>query len=133
MLTSDKSLMGFVDSNSQFSDGHNQQVLTVYFCFEPEEREMMSLIEQRKHVFINQVIAHVEKYFDHSFKKNVDRVVIKQMGHAMPIPAKGYLFNEANDLRSNASLVYAGVDNGRLPLLFEAIDSGISAIDALAQ
>jgi hypothetical protein len=49
------------------------------------------------------------------------------MGHAMPIPQPGYLFKDANTNRSNPNLVYAGVDNGRLPLLFEAMDSGIMA------
>jgi hypothetical protein len=50
------------------------------------------------------------------------------MGHAMPIPQPGYLFNDANKSRGNSNLAYAGVDNGRLPLLFEAIDSGTIAV-----
>ena len=92
---------------------------------------MMSLIEERKQVFIDQALSHLEKYFDSTLKKKVEKVVIKQMGHAMPIPVQGYLFNDANEKRSNENLVYAGVDNGRLPLLFEAIDSGISASSLL--
>ena len=67
--------------------------------------------------------------FDTSFKNQVAKVIIKQMGHAMPIPSPGHLFNDGNDFRSNSNLVYAGVDNGRLPLLFEAVDSGIGAVD----
>lgn len=131
ILSDDTSLLGFVDSKAQFSNNEQNRVFTVYFCFKPEEREMMSLIEDRKHVFIAQVLSHLEKYFNKAIENQIEKVVIKQMGHAMPIPIQGYLFNDANDLRSNKNLVYAGVDNGRLPLLFEAIDSGISAIEVL--
>lgn len=128
IISADKSLLGFVDSKAQFSTAEDKRVLTVYFCFLPEEREMMSLIEARKQTFIDQTLTHLEKYFDRSLKSQIEKVVIKQMGHAMPIPKPGYLFNDGNELRSNPNLVYAGVDNGRLPLLFEAIDSGIEAV-----
>ena len=50
---------------------------------------------------------------------------INVMGHAMAIPGPGFLFNDAN--HQNTELAYAGVDNGRLPLLFEALDSGLMA------
>lgn len=127
IISDDKQLLGFVDSKAQFASSHENRVLTVYFCFKPEEREMMSLIDERKQTFVNQTLAHLEKYFDKSLRSQVQKVFIKQMGHAMPIPRQGYLFNDANENRSNPNLVYAGVDNGRLPLLFEAIDSGIEA------
>ena len=129
IISEDKSLLGFVDSSAQFSSQKEKRVLTVYYCFKPEEREMMSLIEERKQTFVDQSLSHLEKYFDTSFKNQVEKVIIKQMGHAMPIPNPGYLFNDGNDSRSNSNLVYAGVDNGRLPLLFEAVDSGIFAVD----
>ena len=100
MLITDKSWMGFTDSRSQHSTNENGQVLTAYLCFRPEEREMMSLIAQRKHRFVNQILDQLEVYFDRGLKQDVEKVVIKQMGHAMPIPGKGYLFNEANEMRS---------------------------------
>ena len=56
---------------------------------------------------------------------------MKVLGHAMPIPTVNYLLNDQNKYRSKPNLVYAGVDNGRLPLLFEAIDSGIQAVKLL--
>jgi hypothetical protein len=126
ILTDDKSLLGFVDSKAQYSTA-GQRVLTVYYCFKPEEREMMSLIEERKQTFIDQTIGHIVAYFDRKLRNQIEKVFIKQMGHAMPIPQPGYLFKDANTNRSNPNLVYAGVDNGRLPLLFEAMDSGIMA------
>ena len=49
------------------------------------------------------------------------------MGHAMPIPEKGYLFNDRNDQTQKDNFYFSGVDNGRLPLMFEALDSGIYA------
>ncbi len=131
IISNDKSLLGFVDSEAQFSDSHERRVLTVYYCFKSEERKMMSLIEERKHSFVERTLNHLEVYFGKSLKSDVEKVFIKQMGHAMPIPKPGYLFSDANDCRSNQNLVYAGVDNGRLPLLFEAVDSGIEAVGLL--
>ena len=111
IISADKSLLGFVDSKAQFSTQNDPGILTVYFCFKPEERVMMSLIEERKHTFINQTLAHLEKYFDRSLKSQIEKVIIKQMGHAMPIPKPGYLFNDGNELRSNQKLVYDGEEN----------------------
>jgi hypothetical protein len=132
ILSEDKSLLGFVDSKAQYSAQAGNRVLTVYYCFKPEERQMMSLIEERKKTFIDQTLKHLERYFGRSIKKQIEKIYIKQMGHAMPIPKPGYLFNDANEHRSNPNLVYAGVDNGRLPLLFEAVDSGLSACQLLS-
>lgn len=57
-------------------------------------------------------------------KIDVSAAFINVMGHAMPIPEPGYLFKDANT-RSKSGVLYAGVDNGRLPLLYEAVDSGV--------
>lgn len=127
IISEDKSLLGFVDSQAQYSAKADSRILTVYFCFKPEERLAMSLIEEKKQTFIEQSLKHLEQYFGRSIKNHIEKIYIKQMGHAMPIPKPGYLFRDANDHRANSNLVYAGVDNGRLPLLFEAIDSGIEA------
>ncbi len=127
MITRDISLLGFVDSKAQFSSSEERRVLSVYYCFKPEERQLMSLIEERQHSFIHQTLSYLEAYFNKSLNGQVEKIYIKQMGHAMPIPKPGHLFRDANDFRSNKNLVYAGVDNGRLPLLFEALDSGIIA------
>ena len=133
IISDDASLMGFVDSKAQHASDSKQRVLTVYFCYKPEEREAMSLMEQKKLSFIDRTIQQLELYFDRSLKNKIEKVFIKQMGHAMPIPKPGYLFNDANRNRSNPNLVYAGVDNGRLPLLYEAMDSGIMAVEELGK
>ena len=49
---------------------------------------------------------------------------IHVMGHAMSIPTPHYLFNTYPEI---GNFKFAGADTGRLPLLFEAIDSGIMA------
>jgi len=131
ILSNDPSLMGFVDSKAQYNGDTGPRVFTVYYCFKPEEREMMSLIAEKKQTFVDQTIKQLESYFNKQIKSKIEKVFIKQMGHAMPIPKPGYLFNDANVYRSNPNLVYAGVDNGRLPLLFEAMDSGIMAVKEL--
>ena len=127
IISENKALLGFVDSQAQFTGSGSNRVLTVYYCFQPEERKLMSELKSRKNDFIEQTISYLEKFSKVSLKKNIEKVFIKQMGHAMPIPKPGYLFSDANENRSNPNISYAGVDNGRLPLLFEAIDSGICA------
>ena len=52
---------------------------------------------------------------------------IRVMGHAMPVPKAGYLLKDMNEYLFSKRIKYAGVDNHRLPLLFEAIDSGLIA------
>ena len=49
----------------------------------------------------------------------------------MPVPKKGYLFNDRNEQTKKDNFLFAGVDNGRLPLMFEALDSGILAANLI--
>lgn len=131
IISKDKSLLGFVDSEAQFKPGSEKRVVTFYYCFKPEERPMMSLLSEKQDAFIDQTVSYMESYFGISLKNPIEKVFIKQMGHAMPIPSPGYLKKNINNYRKDPSIVYAGVDTGRLPLLFEAIDSGIMAVKAL--
>jgi len=43
------------------------------------------------------------------------------------------LFADKNDNRLHSNMTFAGVDNARLPLLFEAMDSGIQAAKVLGE
>ena len=79
------------------------------------------------------VIVQINNYFNQDISPLIERVFLKLMGHAMPIPKVNYLFDDQNRYRSEPGLVYAGVDNSRLPLLFEAMDSGIQAVKLLDQ
>jgi len=121
--------MGFVNSSSQFQ--HRKNVLTCYFCFQPEERNQLPKIKNNLHNFTQNTINTLNTYFDRDLNPLIEKIFIKVMGHAMPIPTVDYLFNEANDKRYYKNITFAGVDNGRLPLLFEAVDSGIMAVKHL--
>jgi len=63
----------------------------------------------------------------------IERVTIQKLGHAMPVPVPGSLFFDPNARRRHRRVVYAGVDTGRLPLLAEAIDSGLEAARTLKE
>ncbi len=127
ILSDDAALLGFVDSASQFMPDEALRVFTVYYNFRPEEREMMSQIGDRKAAFSMNAVKQVERYFNKPVRNSIEKIYIKLMGHAMPVPVPGYLFNDANGTPLYPGLAWAGVDNGRLPLLFEAVDSGVMA------
>ena len=124
-----ENFMGFVDSKSQKIN--NKHVFTCYYCFPPEEREALLQIKKEMQTFTKNTITHLNKYFSTDLSGSIDKVFIKVMGHAMPIPTTGYLFNDKNKNRLYPNLTFAGVDNGRLPLLFEAVDSGLKAVEEL--
>ncbi len=127
MLTSDSSLMGFIDSATQHRKSGQDRVLTAYYCLPPESREDLINAERNKAIIAENTIKHIGNYFDEDITPKVKAVSIKAMGHAMPMPTKGYLFDDKNQYRKNKNIAYAGVDNSRLPLLFEAVDSGLTA------
>ncbi|MFY0626034.1 MAG: FAD-dependent oxidoreductase [Reichenbachiella sp.] len=133
MLTEDASFMGFVDSATQQRKSKENRVLTAYYCLPQASRNDLLNVESNKAVIAEKTIGFATDYFGMSVDPFVKHVDIKVMGHAMPIPVSGYLFNDKNQLRKNKNIAYAGVDNGRLPLFFEAVDSGILAANIIQQ
>ncbi|UII33098.1 NAD(P)-binding protein [Fulvivirga ulvae] len=131
MLTEDESFMGFVDSRSQQPTSNGQRILSAYYCLTPSLRTDLVNVENNKMKIAEVTIRRISEYFGVSVAEHVHKVFIKAMGHAMPIPSPGYLFKDKNNIRTEKNLVFAGVDNSRLPLLFEAIDSGITAVNLL--
>ena len=122
-LGDQKEFLGFIDSSVQSSDqlkGH--RVFSGYYCLEPQNREYLTTIPENKERIALETIEKIEAVLKKRLK--VIAAYIHVMGHAMPIPQPGYLFRDANDM-TNSGMLYAGVDNGRLPLLYEAIDSGL--------
>jgi hypothetical protein len=116
---------GFIDSSVQSREAYNgKRVFSAYYCLKPENREHLVTIPDNKEFIANEAINAIEEVLDK--KIDVSAAFINVMGHAMPIPKPGYLFNDANS-KSTSGIIYAGVDNGRLPLLYEALDSGIIA------
>ncbi|MFT7036145.1 MAG: protoporphyrinogen oxidase [Cyclobacteriaceae bacterium] len=131
MITDDSSFMGFVDSGAQNSNQDKYRTLTAYYCLSVESRKDLLNVEADKYKIVESTIRHISDYFKEDIVDKVQKVFIKVMGHAIPIPGPGYLFNDKNQHRKNRNMVYAGVDNGRLPLFYEAVDSGLEAVKAL--
>ncbi len=126
--------IGFVDSEAQYLPSPEYRILTAYFCFPPALRNKMLEIEENPTSLVEATLAEIATYFEMDLKNlagHTKQAVVKIMGHAMPIPIPNYLLKDQNNARSQPNLVYAGVDNQRLPLLLEAIDSGLEAVKHL--
>lgn len=129
-LGEDSTYMGFVDSASQFSIG-GTRVFTAYYCLHPNQRSYLASIRHNEQEIARKTVETINLFFDQDVNPLVEKVFFKVLGHAMPVPKPHYLFSDKNPHRSEPNLVYAGVDNSRLPLLFEALDSGIQAVKEL--
>ncbi len=122
-LGEDPSFLGFIDSSVQDRTSLNQnRVLTAYYCLKPEDRKVLKTIPENKDRIVSETLDKIETFL--GTKLQIKQAFVKVMGHAMPIPEPGYLFQERSQ---STSLSYAGVDTGRLPLLFDALDSGLQA------
>ena len=131
MVTDQHSFLGFVDSKSQ--SGTTRRNFTCYYCFAPDQRaELQTWTEDKATMrkMANQTIAHLSTYFGEDVTDLVEHVQFKARGHAMPIPVPNYCQKEPL-LSTHPNIAYAGVDTGRLPLFFEALDSGIQAVKVL--
>jgi protoporphyrinogen oxidase len=115
------SFLGFVDSSVQHAD-NPYRIFTAYYCFDPQSRDYLTTIEAHKEKVAGETQSYIEEML--GTKISPEAAYVNLMGHAMPVPKPGYLFKDAN-YNPDAQLIYAGVDNGRLPLLFEALDSGL--------
>lgn len=128
MLGVHPNLMGFVNSETQNSES---KVLTMYMCFDPSERKKMPKILANPNTIVEEGVSFLNEYFQANCQEFINSAHIKVMGHAMPVPKKGYLFNDRNEQTKKDNFLFAGVDNGRLPLMFEALDSGILAANLI--
>ena len=130
-LTEDLHFMGFIDNASQIRRKGGYRIFTAYYCFDSTQRILLASITDRAQAIVAETIKTISLYFDQDISNQVEKIFIRVMGHAMSIPKINYLFNDKNLHRSEPNMVYAGVDNSRLPLLFEALDSGIQAVGEL--
>lgn len=126
-----KAFLGFVNSHSQFSNNNEFQILSAYYCFQSNERKKVLKTLESPKDFVHQTISYLSNYFDTDIEPLVEKVYLKGIGHAMAIPKPHFLLNDKNEQRNHENLVYAGVDNGRIPIFPEAIDSGIYASNLL--
>ena len=131
MLVEDKRFLGFIDSWTQWPHDKEHRIFTAYYCLPPEARQQLVSAEEMSGPLLDDALGQLSKWFGHSVRKYVRGAHINLMGHAMPIPGPGYLFRDVNTPWVERGLQFAGVDSGRLPVFFEAADSGIVAARAL--
>ncbi|MGB3467607.1 MAG: FAD-dependent oxidoreductase, partial [Cyclobacteriaceae bacterium] len=131
MLVDDITFLGFINSASQYSKLQPKQVLTAYYCLPSSSRKYLANVEKQKEQIVRKTLDYLSSYFGENIDNRVEAAFINAMGHAMPIPVPGHLFGNKNIYTAKDGLAFAGVDHHRLPLLFEAIDSGIEAVNAL--
>jgi protoporphyrinogen oxidase len=127
MLSEDTSFMGFVDSATQQRSDKSNRVLTGYYCLPQNSRKDLLNVTANKSLIVSQTIEKMSAFFKQDVYSLVSEVHIKVMGHAMPIPVPGYLFGKDPTYSNKDNLAFAGVDMGRLPLMYEAMDSGLLA------
>lgn len=121
-LGENPAFLGFIDSSVQDQQSlGGKRVLTAYYCLKPEERDYLVTIPENGERIAGETLRYLQTMLKTRLKVNACHINV--MGHAMSIPKPGFLFNDANSMGTD--LIYAGVDNGRLPLLFEALDSGL--------
>ena len=126
-LSPDNTFLGFVDSTIQTKN--QPRVLTAYFCFPEVHHYQIEKLEEDANELVEETIEKISLYYDENIRPFVKQVHIKLMGHAMPIPSPNYITKERTLVKDG--LAFAGVDSGRFPLMFDAMDSGIQAAKAL--
>ncbi|BDS13183.1 NAD(P)-binding protein [Aureispira anguillae] len=126
-LSGNPNFMGFVDSAAQFQSLTTRRTLTAYYCLEPKLRNDLLEIDQKAPALVEQTIEAIEEILKQPIRKKIEKVYLKVMGHAMPIPQPNFLLQNPNARTQQTGIAYAGVDSGRLPLFFEAADSGLQA------
>lgn len=132
-LAGDSNFMGFVDSAAQFQPTSTFRTLTAYYCLPPDKRKELLDIHKNASALVNQTITYMETMLKTSLSSKIAKAFIKVMGHAMPIPVPNYLLTNPNSDTLETGIAFAGVDTGRLPLFFEAADSGLMAAERLLE
>ncbi|MEZ4936597.1 MAG: FAD/NAD(P)-binding protein [Crocinitomicaceae bacterium] len=123
-VVGERGFMGFVDSRAQFDVDAPYRSLTAYYCLKKEERGQLLDIFKNPRAIVENTKKIIERYQGIQMNQ-IYQVQLKLMGHAMPIPKPGYLLQDMNDRSSDPDFIFSGVDNHRLPLLLDAMDSGL--------
>ena len=126
-LSPNGTFLGFVDSKIQ--NDKSSRVLTAYYCFPDIHHYIVKNLEASAEELVYETIVNMSLYFKKDISQSVKQAHVKLLGHAMPIPKPGYLTKER--LLVKNKMAFAGVDTGRLPLMFDALDSGIQAAKAI--
>jgi protoporphyrinogen oxidase len=132
-LSGEQAFMGFVDSGAQYQPFTTRRTLTAYYCLQPEQRNELLAIEKLAPSLVEQSIVAMEEVLKKSIRNDIEKVYVKVMGHAMPIPKPNFLLQNPNIDALTTGIAYAGVDAGHLPLFFEAANSGLQAARLLLE
>ena len=127
-IDEDARFLGFIDSYAQYQQNNAPRVLTAYYCFDPEHRTQLLEMDRYAKALVQSSIEAMNLRFEKDISPLIEKASIKLMGHAMPIPSPNYLLKPSP---SSDNIAYAGVDCFRLPLFFEALDSGLQAVSQL--
>ncbi len=130
MIRTDRSFLGFANSSVLSSGEVTHEVLTAYFCFPSDFREGLIEVEKAPGSLVYKTIEYLSEYLKQDLESVVEKVFVKIMGHAMPVPKPGYLLR-FDSVPVHSCVAFAGVDTGRLPVFYEACDSGVLAADTL--
>lgn len=132
-LSGEQAFMGFVDSGAQYQPFTTRRTLTAYYCLNPAQRNELLAIEELAPSLVEQSIVAMEEVLQQAIRNDIEKVYVKVMGHAMPIPSPNFLLQNHNVDAATTGIAYAGVDAGHLPLFFEAADSGLQAARLLLE
>lgn len=131
VIGNDDRFLGFVNSAAQYQEHPDYTVLTGYYCLPSDQRKSLLDFREQVETWAAATIATMEDVLKQPLRHAVEKVFVKIHGHGMPIPKTDYLLREPL-LQSAVDRVWlAGCDTGRLPLCFEALDSGILAANAI--
>jgi hypothetical protein len=114
------------------ADREAPPVLTHYIAFEPGRWQHLRAFCADRRRMVRRCLSHVAAIVGCDVSSLVRRVTVQTLGHAMAVPLPGKLFFDPNAHRASGRVVYAGVDTGRLPILAEAVDSGLEAARIIA-
>ncbi len=129
-FTGEERFLGFVDSETQYGEQEHKRVLSAYYCFKPSYRAKLRDMPNYE-TLMQTTLGRIGQYYhlqNKDFEPYIEAIFGRVYGHAMPIPSPDYLLQDANLHRKNKNLVYAGVDNFRMPLMLDAVDSGLEAV-----
>jgi len=135
IVDAEDELMGFAIEKAENEKGFSDHLTTisVYYNFPPESRSDLLQIIDNPNYMINKTIEHIEQHIQKNIKNKIQKCFLKAHGHGMAICQPNFLFNDRNDTIQNKTFAFAGCDNGRLPLFFEAVDSGLVAARIINQ
>ena len=102
-------------------------LLTHYLTFAPGRMNHLRAFLRRPRELTTFCLRQLSALVGRDVSPDLRRVVVQKLGHAMPTPVPGSLGYDPNARRSDPRVVFAGVDTGRLPLVAEAMDSGLEA------